>query len=93
MWARIKGMTENHLLTLGFRDAYMFRPGFMSPTPGLKNTLKFYRYINWMYPAARKIFPRHVSTLKELGIAMIHSVTRGSEKSVLEVKDIVELAK
>ena len=93
MWARIKGMTENHLLSLGFRDAYMFRPGFMYPTPGLKNTLKFYRYVNWMYPALRKIFPGHVSTLKELGVAMIHAVSRGSDKSVLEVRDIVELAK
>ena len=93
MWARIKGMTENHLLSLGFRDVYMFRPGFMYPTPGLKNVLNFYRYVNWMYPALRLIFPGRVSTLKELGVAMIHSVTKGSEKSVLEVRDIVELAK
>src|SRR5690606_26192341 len=34
MWARVKGMTENHLQLLGFKDAYMFRPGFMQPTPG-----------------------------------------------------------
>ena len=46
-----------------------------------------------MYPAARKIFPKYVSTLRELGVAMIHSVTRGYEKPVLEVRDIVHLAK
>jgi peptide/nickel transport system permease protein len=55
----------------------------MYPTPGLKNTLKFYRYVNWMYPTARKIFPKYVSTLRELGIAMIHAVTRGYDKPVL----------
>ena len=93
MWARVKGKTENHLLSLGFWDAYMFRPGFMNPTPGLKNTLKFYRYVSWMYPAVRKIFPKRVSTLREVGIAMIHSVLRGYEKPVLEVRDIVTLAK
>jgi uncharacterized protein YbjT (DUF2867 family) len=93
MWARVKGKTENALLALGFNGAYMFRPGFMHPTPGLTNTLKYYRYINWMYPAVRKIFPAYVSTLKELGLAMIHSVTGGYGKSVLEVKDIVALAK
>ena len=93
MWARVKGQTENHLLSLGFWDAYMFRPGFMYPTAGLNNTLKFYRYVNWMYPAARKIFPGYVSTLRELGIAMIHAVTRGYEKPILEVRDIVALAK
>lgn len=93
MWARVKGKTENHLLLLGFRDSYMFRPGFMYPTPGLKNTLHLYRYLKWMYPALRKLFPRYVCTLKELGIAMIRSVTKGYDKSVLEVKDIVDLAR
>ena len=93
MWARIKGKTENHLILLGFRDAYMFRPGFLFPTPGLKNTLKYYRYVNWLYPTLRRFFPKHVCTLEELGLAMINSATKGFEKSVLEVPDIVEMAK
>jgi uncharacterized protein YbjT (DUF2867 family) len=93
MWASVKGKTENHLLLLGFKDAYMFRPGFMYPTPGLKNTLKYYRFFNWMYPAMRKIFPKYVSTLKELGLAMIQVVTDGYDKSVIEVEDIVSLAR
>jgi hypothetical protein len=37
--------------------------------------------------------PRFVSTLKELGLAMINSVLIGYEKQVLEVKDIVALSK
>jgi hypothetical protein len=37
--------------------------------------------------------PKFVSTLKELGLAMINSVLYGYEKPVLEVKDIVELSK
>ncbi|SMB99040.1 conserved hypothetical protein, partial [Hymenobacter roseosalivarius DSM 11622] len=28
MWARVKGQTENALLQLPFKQAYMFRPGF-----------------------------------------------------------------
>jgi hypothetical protein len=31
--------------------------------------------------------------LKELGLAMINSVLKGYDKQVLEVRDIVELAK
>ena len=92
MWARVKGKTENHLLLLGFRDAYMFRPAFLYPTPGLKNSLNFYKYINWMYPFMRKYFPKYVSTLRELGLAMIHSVSVGYDSSVLEVPDIDKLA-
>ena len=92
MWARIKGKTENQLLKMPFKKAYMFRPGYMHPTKGLKNTLKAYRYISWMYPALRVLFPGSVSTLKELGLAMINVVGRGYDKSVLEVKDILKVA-
>lgn len=92
MWARVKGMTENHLQLLGFRDAYMFRPGFMQPTPGLKNSHKAYRYTTWMYPFIRKVFPKYVTTLQELGLAMINSILVGHHKAVLEVPDILELA-
>ncbi|MBS1979304.1 MAG: NAD-dependent epimerase/dehydratase family protein [Bacteroidetes bacterium] len=92
MWARVKGKTENDLMKLPFRKVYNFRPGYMHPTPGLKNVLSFYKYIGWMYPALRKLFPGSVSTLAELGKAMINCVRLGYDKSVLEVKDIVELA-
>ncbi len=92
MWARIKGKTENDLMKLPFRKVYNFRPGYMHPTPGLNNVVSFYKYIGWMYPALRKLFPGSVSTLAELGMAMINCVRLGYDKSVLEVKDIVELA-
>src|SRR6185436_12655775 len=39
MWARVKGKTENDLMKLPFKQVYNFRPGFMKPTPGLKNTI------------------------------------------------------
>jgi uncharacterized protein YbjT (DUF2867 family) len=93
MWARVKGKTENALLQLPFKKVYLFRPGYMHPTKGLKNTLKFYKYISWLYPFMRMIFPGFVSTLRELGIAMINCALKGYEKSILEVKDIVKLAK
>jgi len=93
MWARVKGKTENHLMQLPFRRAYMFRPGYMQPTKGLKNTIKAYYAFSWLYPVFRTLFPKYVCTLKEVGIAMINTVTKGCDKSILEVKDIVELAK
>ncbi len=92
MWARVKGLTENHLLALPFRQAYMFRPGYMQPTKGLKNTLKYYKYLEWLYPAFQKLFPGFVGTLRELGLAMIRVTSTGYEKKRLEVKDIHLLA-
>lgn len=91
-WARVKGATENELMHL-FAKAYMFRPGFLKPTPGLKNTKSYYKYLTWLFPIGRTLYPAGFSTLRELGLAMIKSVTLGYEKPVLEMKDIVKLAK
>jgi uncharacterized protein YbjT (DUF2867 family) len=93
MWARVKGKTENDLLKLPFKKVYLFRPGYMHPTKGLKNTLKYYKYFSWLYPILRVLTPSFVSTLKELGLAMINSALKGYDKNILEVRDIVKLAK
>ena len=91
-WARVKGRTENALLRLPFRAAYMFRPGYMHPTPGQRNTLKAYRYFTWLYPVLRRLAPAYVSTMQELGRAMLAAARVGYPKPVLEVRDIVSLA-
>lgn len=93
MWARVKGKTENALLKLPFRKAYMFRPGYIHPTKGLRNTHGYYSAIQWLYPMLRWFFPQYAITLRELGLAMIHAVTRSYEKSVLENEDIARLAR
>ncbi|GAB3320809.1 epimerase [Larkinella ripae] len=93
MWARVKGKTENDLTKLPFRRVFNFRPGFMKPTEGMKNTNSYYKYIGWLYPMGRALFPGGFCTLQEVGLAMIHTVSQGYEKPILEVRDIVELAK
>jgi len=92
MWARIKGQTENYILNLGFRQAFAFRPAIIEPTKGLKNTLRPYKYFSFLLPVIKTIFPRHICSLKEIGLAMINTVNKGYEKKVLEVKDIKILA-
>ena len=92
MWARVKGRTENDLMKLPFGKVYVFRPGYMQPTPGLKNAIRLYGLFSWLYPVLRKLFPNFVSTLKELGLAMINVVRKGYPKQVIEVKDIKLLA-
>ena len=93
MWARVKGKTENDLMKLPFKKVFCFRPGFISPTPGLKNTLKVYHYFGWLLAIIKLIAPNSGCTLKEIGLAMIHSLTKGYSKQILEVKDIIALAK
>jgi uncharacterized protein YbjT (DUF2867 family) len=93
MWARIKGKTENALMKLPFKWVYNFRPGFMKPTHGQQNVKSYYKVIGWMYPLLNALFPANVSTMREVGLAMINSVLTGYPKQILEVKDIKLLAK
>jgi len=93
MWARVKGKTENTLMKCGFRRVYNFRPGFMKPTPGQKNVISFYKIIGWSYPLLLALFPNQISTMREVGLAMINSVLKGYPKQVLEIRDINSLAK
>lgn len=92
-WARVKGKTENDLMKLPFKKVFAFRPGFLQPSKGSKNIHGYYMFFRIMFPVIRLLMPKFVSTLKELGLAMINSVTKGYEKSVFEVKDIIELSK
>ena len=93
MWARIKGKTENDLMKLPFRRVYAFRPGFLQPTKGLKNVHKYYPIFGLLFPLFRLTLSKYVSTLKELGLAMINAAIIGYEKQVLEVPDIVRLSR
>ncbi|WP_159466691.1 epimerase [Dyadobacter sp. 3J3] len=92
-WARIKGKTENDLAKLPFKASYAFRPGFIKPTKGMKYTHKFYKYIGWLFPIGRAIYPAGFCTMKELGLAMINSATEGYSKKILEGKDIIAFGK
>jgi uncharacterized protein YbjT (DUF2867 family) len=93
MWARVKGKTENDLMKLPFKKAFAFRPGFMKPSVGARNVHKGFGLVAWLYPLLRIIIPGYVSTIGEVGLAMINCVTKGYEKQVLEVPDIIELSK
>src|SRR5688572_12319861 len=93
MWARVKGKTENDLMKLPFKKVYAVRPGFLRATKGLKNTLGLYRFVGWLYPVLKLIFPNSGSSLKELGLAMINVVRKEYSKNILEVKDIIALSK
>lgn len=92
-WARVKGKTENDLMKLPFKRVFAFRPGYLHPTQGLKNTLSFYKYIKWSFPIMKLIMPNKASTLAELGKAMINSVIYPYSRQIIEVKDILKLSK
>jgi uncharacterized protein YbjT (DUF2867 family) len=91
-WARVKGKTENDLQKLGFKNTYLFRPAMLKPTKGAKNVLPAYKWFKWLIPIFETFSPSYVTSLAQLGQAMIHVVTRGFSKNILEVEDIKKLS-
>ena len=96
MWARVKGRTENALLKLPFRAAYMFRPGFIQPLHGIRSKTKLYQFfytaLNPILPLLKSAFPKSITTTEELARAMLNVARKGYPKPILEVPDIVRAA-
>jgi len=95
MWARVKGKTENDLLKLPFRAAYMFRPGAIQPLHGIRSKTKlyqtFYTVLNPILPLLKSAFPQYITTTEQLGRAMLRVAKQGFPEPILETKDIDSL--
>jgi nucleoside-diphosphate-sugar epimerase len=91
MWARVKGKTENRLLSMPFNNAYMFRPGYIQPMKGIRSRTKWY---NLMYAVLKpfyfilKRFKRLATDSSTLGKAMIRVALNGFHKHIIETADI-----
>lgn len=96
MWARIKGKTENDLLKLGFKHAFMFRPGMIIPLRGIKSRTKSYQfmydYFMWLVKIVKTISPNSVVSTTQIGLAMINSISKGYPEKVLNPKDMIILS-
>jgi uncharacterized protein YbjT (DUF2867 family) len=92
MWARVKGRTENALLQLPFKAAYMFRPGMIEPLHGIRPKSLVYRaaYALLMpfLPLVKWLRPDSLTTTAQVGRAMIAVAKRGAPKLLLETRDI-----
>jgi uncharacterized protein YbjT (DUF2867 family) len=95
-WARTKGMTENALLRMPFKAAYMFRPAFIEPLRGIRSKTMWYQalytVVGVFYPLIRRLLPRHVTTTVNLGPAMIQVAAGGYSNHILLTDDINRLA-
>lgn len=95
-WARVKGATENALLALPFKAAYMFRPGYIQPLHGIKSKTKLYAAIYAvvapLYPVLHIPFAKFMTTTEELARAMLHAAKQANQKRVVENWEIPSLA-
>ena len=95
MWARVKGETENALLGMGFKAAYMFRPGVIVPMHGIESKTAVYQAVYTVLrpvlPLLLRMFPKYVTTTEQMGRAMLAVAKHGYPKQVLEAADIASL--
>jgi uncharacterized protein YbjT (DUF2867 family) len=91
MWARVKGRTENALLSLPFK-AHMFRPGLIRPMDGIVSKTPLYRYtyrlMAPLLPIVGALAPNQVTTTRQMGRAMLQIARAGSPLRILETRDI-----
>jgi len=94
-WARVKGKTENDLLKLPFKAAYMFRPAGIQPLHGVRSRTA---WVQAIYVVAAPLLsylartaPKFMTTSEQLGRAMIKVARDGYPKPVLESEDINSL--
>jgi uncharacterized protein YbjT (DUF2867 family) len=96
MWARVKGRTENALMRLPFKAAYMFRPGFIQPLHAIRSRTTAYRVFYVLtkpvLPMLRRAFPDHILTTEQIGRAMLAVARQGAPKRILESRDIRAMA-
>jgi len=95
MWARVKGETENAILRLPFKAAYMFRPGGIEPLDGIKPKNKWLRVLlsvtSPLFPLLKRLFPDSITTTRKVGRAMIKLAKDGNPKKWIESRDINQL--
>lgn len=91
MWARVKGKTENDLLRLPFKAAYMFRPGAIQPLHGVRSKTGWvqatYTATGPLLTLLHRVAPKYVTTTEVIGRAMLGVAKRGYPKRILESED------
>lgn len=92
MWARVKGATENALLKLPFKAAYMFRPGIIQPLHGVRSKTPLYQAAYVVLAPVlglwRRLSPNGLTTSEQVGKAMLAVARRGAPSPFVEMADI-----
>jgi uncharacterized protein YbjT (DUF2867 family) len=95
MWARVKGKTENDLMKLPFKAAYMFRPAGIQPLHGIRSKTAWVQAIyvatSPLLTLLNRLAPTYMTTTEQVGRAMIKVARDGFPRPVLESQDINRL--
>jgi hypothetical protein len=89
LFAKSKGIAENILKNLKFKQLNIFRPGYIYPVEKRKEPNTFYRIIRPLYKYFFSyIYPNIGVSSLDLAIVMIALAFEENSKSIFENKDI-----
>lgn len=94
MWARVEGKTENTLLSMPFKAAYMLRPAAILPMHGVRSKTTQYRMLYNVIKPLNPLLKRmkSVITSEQLGQVILHLAKTGMTKEVQEKETLKEMA-
>ena len=95
MWTRVKGNTENALMAMGFKKAYMFRPGYIHPMRGTQSKTGWIRILYALFSPIYLILkhiPVAATSTVNVGKAMIQTINSDYPNSFLGNKEINKVA-
>ena len=90
MFAKDKGAIENRLSAMKFGAFHAFRPGYIYPVTPRKEPNFLYRLTRWLYPVIKRLGNAYSIKSTELADAMVSVGLYGSEKEILENRDILK---
>jgi uncharacterized protein YbjT (DUF2867 family) len=95
VWARVKGRTENALLRLDFRGAYMLRPGAIQARHGARSRTTSYRvaYVVLFPIVWLMVRLGAATTTDRVGRAMLRLAREGATSHILGTREINDLGR
>lgn len=92
MWARVKGRTENAILRMPFKAAYMLRPAVILPAHGERSKTPLYRslytILGPLIHLVRPLAKTRILTTEIVAKAMLELVRHDGSKLTLDPPDI-----
>ncbi|MGG9972595.1 NAD(P)H-binding protein [Ferruginibacter sp. SUN002] len=88
LFAWAKGQTENALSGVGFQKLYIVRPGAIQAVNGYPNEPFAYKFVSFLFPVIKFLFPSLVITSVDLAKAMLNIVNRESEQQLYVQKEL-----
>ncbi len=92
MFAKDKGIAENHLIEMNFEQLYIFRPAYIYPVTPRQEPNLSYKIMRLIYPVYKTVYPNGVIESTDLAGAMFTAGLEGAGKTTLENRDIKNIA-